>query len=143
MLSLFSKIKQVLGLEKPPVAPAATAPYKVEPQPPIVEPVPVVEPTPVPTPAPEPKLTVVETPQPTPVPTPAPAAPVAEKPKAKRARTSGKFKADDKLTVEVNEAWNGGKAPAKKAKAPKAKTEKTKLKVVKTEPEKKKATNKK
>ena len=35
----------------------------------------------------------------------------------KRARTkSGKYKADDKSTKDVNEAWVGGKAPKKKAK---------------------------
>jgi hypothetical protein len=37
--------------------------------------------------------------------------------KPKRARTkSGKYKADDKKTKDVNEAWVGGKAPKKKAK---------------------------
>lgn len=37
--------------------------------------------------------------------------------KPKRARTeTGKLKADDPLTPDVNEAWEGGKAPAKKAK---------------------------
>lgn len=37
--------------------------------------------------------------------------------KPKRARTAkGKLKADDKSTPDVNEAWEGGKAPAKKAK---------------------------
>jgi len=35
--------------------------------------------------------------------------------KPKRARTAkGKLKADDKSTPDVNEAWEGGKAPAKK-----------------------------
>lgn len=35
--------------------------------------------------------------------------------KPKRARTAkGKLKADDKSTPNVNEAWEGGKAPAKK-----------------------------
>ena len=35
--------------------------------------------------------------------------------KPKRARTkSGKYKADDKSTKGVNEAWVGGKAPKKK-----------------------------
>ena len=29
----------------------------------------------------------------------------------KRARDKGKFKADDKSTPDVNEAWEGGKAP--------------------------------
>lgn len=42
------------------------------------------------------------------------AAPVAPK-KPKRAKTTkGRFKADDKATPDVNEAWEGGKAPAKK-----------------------------
>ena len=35
--------------------------------------------------------------------------------KPKRARTAkGKFRADDKLTKDFNEAWVGGKAPKKK-----------------------------
>lgn len=38
--------------------------------------------------------------------------------KPKRTRTKGKFKADDKITPEVNEAWVGGKSPAKKVKKP-------------------------
>ena len=39
------------------------------------------------------------------------------KQKPKRARTAkGKYKADDKKTKDVNEAWVGGKAPKKKAK---------------------------
>lgn len=44
---------------------------------------------------------------------------IAEKPaKPKRARTAkGKLKADDKATPEVNEAWEGGVAPAKKPRA--------------------------
>jgi len=29
----------------------------------------------------------------------------------KRARTKGRYKADDKSTKEINEAWVGGKAP--------------------------------
>jgi len=29
----------------------------------------------------------------------------------KRARVKGKYKADDKSTADVNEAWVGGKAP--------------------------------
>lgn len=42
--------------------------------------------------------------------------------KPKRARTTkGRLKADDKSTPDVNEAWEGGKAPAKKAKAPRKK----------------------
>ena len=37
--------------------------------------------------------------------------------KPKRARTKkGKFKAEDKSTKDVNEAWVGGKAPKKKRK---------------------------
>lgn len=39
--------------------------------------------------------------------------PVVEE-KPKRARSRGKFKADDPTTPDVNEAWVGGKAPAKK-----------------------------
>ena len=36
--------------------------------------------------------------------------------KAKRARTAkGRYKGDDKSTPDVNEAWEGGKAPKKKA----------------------------
>ena len=37
--------------------------------------------------------------------------------KAERAKDArGKFKADDPTTPDVNEAWKGGKAPAKKSK---------------------------
>ena len=37
--------------------------------------------------------------------------------KPKRARTAkGKYKADDKKTKDVNEAWVGGKAPKKRKK---------------------------
>ena len=37
--------------------------------------------------------------------------------KPKRARTKkGKYKADDKSTKNVNEAWDGGKAPKKRGK---------------------------
>lgn len=53
-------------------------------------------------------------------------APVVEEApaKPKRARTpKGKLKADDKSTPDVNEAWEGGKAPAKK---PRKKTTKKK-----------------
>ncbi len=40
-----------------------------------------------------------------------------EKVKPKRARTKkGRYKADDKSTPNVNEAWIGGKAPKKKRK---------------------------
>ena len=39
------------------------------------------------------------------------------KPKPKRARgKKGRYKADDKSTPDVNEAWVGGKAPKKKRK---------------------------
>ena len=34
--------------------------------------------------------------------------------KPKRARTKGRYKADDKSTLNVNEAWVGGKAPKRK-----------------------------
>ena len=34
----------------------------------------------------------------------------------KRARTKGRYKADDKSTKEINEAWVGGKAPKKRRK---------------------------
>ena len=36
--------------------------------------------------------------------------------KPKRARTKGRYKADDKSTPNVNEAWVGGKAPKKRRK---------------------------
>tara|TARA_Y100000401_G_scaffold50446_1_gene39366 strand:+ start:465 stop:650 length:186 start_codon:yes stop_codon:yes gene_type:complete len=40
-----------------------------------------------------------------------------EEVKPKRARTKkGRYKADDKSTLDVNEAWIGGKAPKKKRK---------------------------
>jgi hypothetical protein len=40
---------------------------------------------------------------------------VPRRPKPKRARTKkGRYKADDKSTKEINEAWVGGKAPKKK-----------------------------
>ena len=39
-----------------------------------------------------------------------------EEPKPKRARTKGRYKADDKSTPNVNEAWVGGKAPKKRRK---------------------------
>ncbi len=50
------------------------------------------------------------------------------KAKPKRARTKkGTYVADDKSTPEVNEAWEGGKAPKKKkAKKPKVKVIKVK-----------------
>ena len=50
-----------------------------------------------------------------------------ESDKPKRARKSnGKLKADDPATPDVNEAWEGGKAPAKKKAAPKKKATKKK-----------------
>jgi len=36
--------------------------------------------------------------------------------KPKRARTKGRYKADDKSTPNVNEAWVGGKAPKRRKK---------------------------
>ena len=39
-----------------------------------------------------------------------------EEVKPKRARTKGRYKADDKSTKNINEAWVGGKAPKKKRK---------------------------
>ena len=36
--------------------------------------------------------------------------------KPKRARTKGRYKADDKSTKKINEAWVGGKAPKKRKK---------------------------
>jgi len=36
--------------------------------------------------------------------------------KPKRARTKGRYKADDKSTKGYNEAWVGGKAPKKRRK---------------------------
>ena len=36
--------------------------------------------------------------------------------KPKRARTKGKYRADDKSTPNVNEAWVGGKAPKRRKK---------------------------
>ena len=38
------------------------------------------------------------------------------RPKPKRARTKGRYRADDKSTPNVNEAWVGGKAPKKRRK---------------------------
>lgn len=130
--SLFDSIKEKLFGKKPEIAePVAQAPYKVEPQPPVVEPSPVTVVTPEPAPVPEP----VVTPEP---------APLAAETKPKRARARGKFKGDDKLTVETNEAWEGGKAPAKKPKKPR--NDKSKLKVVTADtatPKKKSTTKKK
>ena len=34
--------------------------------------------------------------------------------KPKRARTKGRYRADDKSTKDINEAWVGGKAPKKR-----------------------------
>ena len=43
--------------------------------------------------------------------------PKAKPVEAKRARTeSGRYKADDKSTPDINEAWVGGKKPTKKSK---------------------------
>ena len=39
-----------------------------------------------------------------------------KEPKPKRARTKGRYKADDKSTPNVNEAWVGGKAPKRRKK---------------------------
>tara|TARA_R110000751_G_scaffold287224_1_gene391860 strand:+ start:144 stop:335 length:192 start_codon:yes stop_codon:yes gene_type:complete len=39
---------------------------------------------------------------------------VGPKAEPKRAREKGRYKADDKSTADVNEAWVGGKAPEKK-----------------------------
>jgi hypothetical protein len=41
---------------------------------------------------------------------------VGPKAEPKRAREKGRYKADDKSTSDVNEAWEGGKAPKKKKK---------------------------
>ena len=50
---------------------------------------------------------------------------IAAPAKPKRARTpKGKLQADNPTTPEVNEAWEGGKAPAKKAKKPVSKKKK-------------------
>ena len=38
------------------------------------------------------------------------------RPKPKRARTKGRYRADDKSTKDVNEAWVGGKAPKRRKK---------------------------
>ena len=39
-----------------------------------------------------------------------------EETKPKRARTKGRYRADDKSTKDVNEAWVGGKAPKRRKK---------------------------
>lgn len=54
---------------------------------------------------------------------------VAETTTPKRARKNGKLVADNPATPDVNEAWEGGKAPAKKEKPKKPK--KPKMTVVK------------
>ena len=46
-----------------------------------------------------------------------------EKPKRARGK-KGRYKADDKSTKDVNEAWVGGKAPKKRKKNVKRKTNK-------------------
>ena len=52
-----------------------------------------------------------------------------EKATPKRTRTiKGRYKADDKSTPDVNEAWEGGKAPRKKVTKPKAKVTRVKKK---------------
>ena len=52
-----------------------------------------------------------------------------EEPKPKRARTKkGRYKADDKSTKDINEAWVGGKAPKKRKKNVKRKTNKRRTK---------------
>ena len=38
------------------------------------------------------------------------------RPKPKRARVKGRYKADDPTTKEFNEAWVGGKAPKRRKK---------------------------
>ena len=42
---------------------------------------------------------------------------IGPKTEPKRARENGKYKADNKSTADVNEAWVGGKAPKKKKKS--------------------------
>ena len=51
-----------------------------------------------------------------------PPTPAEPPPVPKRAREDdGKYQGDDPATPEVNEAWEGGKAPKKKKAAPKKK----------------------
>ena len=38
------------------------------------------------------------------------------RPKQKRDRTKGRYRADDKSTKDINEAWVGGKAPKRRKK---------------------------
>lgn len=57
---------------------------------------------------------------------------VDEPSEAKRARNDkGQLQADDPSTPDVNEAWEGGKAPAKKKKAPAKKKATAKKKTTK------------
>jgi len=49
---------------------------------------------------------------------------VGPKAEPKRARSKGRYKADDKSTADVNEAWVGGEAPEKKIKKKKSKLKK-------------------
>ena len=53
--------------------------------------------------------------------------PEEEKPKRARGK-KGRYKADDKSTPDVNEAWVGGKAPKKRKKNVKRKTNKRRTK---------------
>ena len=48
--------------------------------------------------------------------------------KPKRARSKGRYRADDKSTPNYNEAWVGGKAPKKKKKTKKKKKKASKKK---------------
>ena len=92
-----------------------------EPTPAPLEPEVVTKVAPVAEPVPEPVIEVALEPVAEPVPEPvAEVAPVA-KVAPKRAKSNGKFVADDKTTPDVNEAWVGGKAPVK---APAKKTNK-------------------
>ena len=62
----------------------------------------------------------------------------------KRARDKGRFVADDKSTPHINEAWVGGKAPAKKKVTAKKKaTKKPKRKSTKNEKPKYRRTKRK
>ena len=62
--------------------------------------------------APQETVTEILTP-----PAPVADAPVAEAKPQRAKDAKGKFVADDPSTPDVNEAWKGGKAPAKKVKA--------------------------
>lgn len=88
---MFKFIKNLLGLAPKQETVQPQAPYKIEPPKEVV----VTRIL-----APESNPNVVVTPV------------VAER--AKDAK--GRFKADDPTTLDVNEAWKGGKAPAKKSK---------------------------